>query len=70
MLALIPDSVSPKAGTQPLPASDWVGMSYWEKKLGLTASLHFHLYLNNLTLLEGRQNTAGVRSGVMIRVEA
>lgn len=70
MLALIPDSASPKAGTQPPPASDWVGMSYWEKNSGLTASLHFHVYLNNLTPFEGRQNTAGVRSGVMIRVEA
>ena len=47
MLVLIPDSVAPEAGSQSLPASDWVGMSCWEKKEGLTASLRSPLYLHN-----------------------
>lgn len=70
MLALIPNCALRKTGPQPLPALEWLGMSSGEKKQASTASLHIHMYLNNLILLEGGQNAVGVRLGIEVRVEA
>lgn len=69
MLSLIPNCALPKTGPQPLPALVCLGMSSGEKKQASTGSLHIHMYLNNLLLLEGGQNAVGVRLGIEIRVE-